>query len=280
MLRQSFAQIPGIGAATEQRLWQAGIDSWDLLLAALPDAPIGSADPTIVRIYLEEAIQSLDSGDTSFFSSSLGMKDAWRAWPELRDSCAYLDIETDGSRSNSLTIAGIYDGTQFVCLVNGRDLDQLPDRLAQYKMVVTFFGAGFDVPIIEKAFPGFRIRQLHLDLCPTLRRLGLRGGLKSIERQLGIERSAETAGLTGLDAVKLWQQYTYLDNEYSLERLIAYNRDDCVNLERLAAHGYERLRVQTMLGALVEDAPGEKKRSKAHRAWPPPSRRSGRARTL
>jgi len=271
LLRRSFAQIPGIGAATEQRLWQDGFDSWEKLLAGLDTAPIGSADREIVRIHLEESLSALQGGDVDFLRKSLGLREAWRAWEELRGSCLYLDIETDGGQhGSSVTIVGLYDGADFVALVKERDLDELPERLAGCRMLVTFFGSGFDLPMLEKRFRGFSFPQVHLDLCPTLRRLGLKGGLKSIERQLGIARGEETDGLSGWDAVKLWNAYYHLGDEAALERLIAYNREDVVNLERLAEYAVERLRVDTMLGRLVDEPPERK----SSRPWPPPSRRS------
>lgn len=273
MLRRSFAQIPGIGAATEQRLWQAGFESWDALLEGLGDAPIGSADRAIVRITLEETIRAFDERNADFFRRALGLKDAWRAWEAFRDSCVYLDIETDGGQhGSSVTIVGLYDGADFVALVKDRDLDDMLDRLAACRMLVTFFGSGFDLPMLEKRFRGHRFDQIHLDLCPTLRRLGLKGGLKAIERQLGIARGEDTDGLSGWDAVKLWNMYHHLGDESALERLIAYNREDVVNLERLAIYAVERLRIKTMLGALVDEPPEKRRRA----TWPPPSRR-GRA---
>lgn len=271
MLRQSFAQIPGIGAATEQRLWQAGFDSWEKLLDGIKDAPIGSADPTIVRIALEESVRAFDEGNADFFRKAFGLRDAWRAWEAFRDRCVYLDIETDGGQhGSSVTIVGLYDGKEFTALVKDRDLDELLDRLEDCRMLVTFFGAGFDLPMLEKRFKGYEFNQIHLDLCPTLRRLGLKGGLKSIERQLGIARGEDTDGLSGWDAVKLWNMYNHLGDESALARLIAYNREDVVNLEFLANYACERLRVQALLGNLVDEPP--EKRTPG--AWPPPSRRS------
>ena len=140
-------------------------------------------------------------------------------------------------------------------------------------MLVTFFGSGFDLPMLEKRFRGHTFNQIHFDLCPTLRRLGLRGGLKSIERQLGIARGEETDGLSGWDAVKLWNMYYHLGDEAALERLVAYNREDVVNLETLAIYAVERLQVQTMLGNLVDEPPERR----GPRRWPPPSRRSNPA---
>ncbi|MHB8636475.1 MAG: ribonuclease H-like domain-containing protein [Fimbriimonadaceae bacterium] len=271
MLRSSFAQIPGIGAATEQRLWQEGYDSWDTLLAGLGAASLGTADREIVRIHLEESLRALEGGDAAFFQKALGQREAWRAWEAFRDRCVYLDIETDGGQlGSSVTIVGLYDGAEFKALVKERDLDDLLDLLEPSRMLVTFFGSGFDLPMLEKRFRGHAFTQIHLDLCPTLRRLGLRGGLKSIERQLGIARGEDTDGLSGWDAVKLWNRYYHLGDDMALERLIAYNREDVVNLETLAGYAFERLKVQTMLGNLVNEAPDRK----SPRNWPPPSRRS------
>lgn len=270
MLRQSFSHFPGIGAATEQRLWEAGFDSWEKLLAELDSAPLAGADRATVRTYLEFSIQALESDDCSFLQTSLGLGEAWRAWEELRSSCVYLDIETDGgSGGSAVTVVGLYDGSEFTCLVRDKDLDELPDRMAQYKMVVTFYGANFDLPMLERRFTGYKFKHVHLDLCPTLRKIGYKGGLKSIERQLGIARGDDTEGLGGLDAIKLWQRYSYLDDESALERLIAYNREDVVNLETLSAFAYDRLRTATLLGSLAAETSEPRK----PRAWPPPSRR-------
>ncbi len=110
-------------------------------------------------------------------------------------------------------------------------------------MVVTFFGTGFDLPIIRRRFPHLGMDQIHVDLCPALRQVGITGGLKRIEHQLGIERSAATRGLTGLDAVRLWRQ-AQRGYASAMDTLIAYNREDTVNLALLADHAYRSLRAQ------------------------------------
>ena len=107
-------------------------------------------------------------------------------------------------------------------------------------MIVTFFGAGFDIPKLKKAFPEVPFDQIHLDLCYALKRVGYRGGLKKIERQLGIARSGETDGLTGRDAIRLWNEYQS-GRDSSLKLLVDYNREDVVNLERLAQIAYDKL---------------------------------------
>jgi uncharacterized protein YprB with RNaseH-like and TPR domain len=190
---------------------------------------------------------ALSEGRAAFFRYGLGMKESWRAFPEFRNRCVYLDIETDGGQAGtSITTIGLYDGEEYTCLVKGKDLDRFPELIARYGYIVTFFGTGFDIPMIQKRFRGIHLDQLHLDLCPTLRRLGYRGGLKKIERQLGINRGADTDGLDGLDAIRLWRRYATLGDTASLDTLIAYNREDVVNMERLAEIAYEGLRTETL----------------------------------
>ncbi len=169
------------------------------------------------------------------------MRDAWRAWREFRDGCVYLDIETDGGREpECVTLIGLYDGREFVCLRKDEDLGNFPDIISHYGMIVTFFGSGFDLPVLQRCFPSLRLDQIHLDLCPTLKRIGFKGGLKKIEKQFQIERSEATDGLSGWDAVRLWRQFQRGD-EIALQTLVEYNREDVVNLERLAELSFEKL---------------------------------------
>lgn len=185
----------------------------------------------------------------------LGLKEAWRAFPDFRDSCVYLDIETDGGQSgDSVTMVGLYDGKDFKCLVKGDNLENFRDVISKYSMVVTFFGSGFDLPILQKRFLGLRFDQIHIDLCPTLRRVGMKGGLKKIENQLGIYRSAETVGLNGYDAVLLWRRYERNRDDSALERLIAYNREDVVNLEKIAEIAFDRMQDATFRQAGLYNA--------------------------
>lgn len=141
-------------------------------------------------------------------------------------------------------MCGLFDGVEFRALVDGNDLGQFPDIISNYSMIVTFFGSGFDLPMLQRRFPNWKPDQIHIDLCPTLKRLGLRGGLKKIESQLGISRVSEAQGLSGIDAIRLWRMHRY-GSDTALDTLIAYNREDVVNLEKLAEFAYSRLRSQT-----------------------------------
>jgi uncharacterized protein YprB with RNaseH-like and TPR domain len=246
VLRQTFVHIPGIGYETEASLWKQGCNSWSHYLDNLDRFSCGNAERESVRKQVNSSIRSLDEGRHQFFASGLGLKEAWRAFHDFRSKTVYLDIETDGGSSGaSVTMIGLFDGKDFTCLVRGRDLENFRDIISNYSMIVTFFGASFDLPMLQKRF-GIRFDQIHLDLCPTFRRVGVRGGLKRIEKDLGIQRGAETEGLNGYDAILLWRQYERNADESALERLIAYNREDVVNLEKLAEIAYDRLQEDTL----------------------------------
>lgn len=243
MLENSFIHVPGIAQAAERLLWEQGCFSWSHYKVPGAKYSCGSADSDTVKRVVDGSIKALASGRHQYFRKGLGLAEAWRAFPDFRSKCVYLDIETDGGqRGDSVTTIGLYDGQDFKCLIKGIDLGNFPDVISHYSMIVTFFGAGFDLPMLQKCFPLLRLDQIHLDLCPTLRRIGLRGGLKSIERQMGIARGDDTDGLGGQDAIRLWRRYKTLQDEAALAQLVAYNREDVVNLERLACHAYDTLK--------------------------------------
>lgn len=250
MLRQTFIHISGIGHETEASLWKQGCNSWSHYLEDLRRFKIGSADREFVRKQLLSSVTSLETGRHQFFARGLGIKEAWRAFPEFRSSCVYMDIETDGGQNGAaVTMIGLYDGSTFQCLVKGDNLENFRDIISNYSMIVTFSGGQFDLPVLQRRFQGLRFDQIHIDLCPTLRRVGMTGGLKKIEKELGIMRDPEVDGLNGYDAILLWRRFERNHDDRALERLIAYNREDVVNMERLAEVAYERLQEDTLVRA-------------------------------
>jgi uncharacterized protein len=243
VLQSTFVHLPGVGLATERSLWSQGCKDWDCLLEGLRDYSIGSASRELARQELIKSKDALAGGVHQYFQKALRSAQAWRAFPEFRQSCVYLDIETDGgSDPESVTMIGLFDGREFKCLIKGEDLEDFRDIISHYSMIVTFFGAGFDLPVLQKRFPGLVLDQIHIDLCPALRILGYTGGLKKIEKMFGLQRSEETEGLSGYDAVRLWRQYCR-GSENSLETLVAYNREDVVNLEPLMESAYLELQI-------------------------------------
>jgi uncharacterized protein YprB with RNaseH-like and TPR domain len=249
VLSQTFRHVPGLGGLTERSLWQQGCTSWQTYLDNPKEFRTGKVSQDEMRQYLESSVQALDEKNHQYFNKVLGAKNTWRAWPEFKDTAVYLDIETDGGQSGeSITMVGLYDGKEFSCLVKDDNLGSFPDVISNYGMIITFFGAGFDIPMLKKGFPSVRFDQIHIDLCFALKQVGIRGGLKKIEKQMGIARSDETDGLSGLDAIYLWRRFLRGEDE-ALKTLIAYNEEDVVNLEVLAQIAYDRLKATELRSA-------------------------------
>ncbi len=59
----------------------------------------------------------------------------------------------------------------------------------------------------------------------------LYGGLKAVERCLGIERNLKE--INGYEAVRLWWRYINDYDRLALEKLLAYNNEDVINLKIL-----------------------------------------------
>lgn len=252
MLRQTFLHVPGVGPRTEGRIWRSGIRSWDDFAARRDGLRIRRGLASRIEEELARSETALRRGRYRYFASRLESREHWRAWPDFRGGAVFLDIETTGLSlgRDAVTVVGVFDGRRSRAFVQGIDLEELPGYLEDRTMLVTFNGSRFDVPFLRRAFPRMRLDQIHIDLIHPLHRLGFYGGLKAIEARLGIQRSEETTGLGGLDAVRLWTDYA-AGNEDALDLLLAYNREDVVNLERLAEFAYDHLRRLTLDGGFV-----------------------------
>ena len=193
--------------------------------------------------------QELKASNAGYFSRVIKRREQWRFFSEFRNDAVCLDIETSGLQPNSggyVTVVGLYNGYDYKCFLHGRDLatEKLNRELRNYKCLITFYGAAFDIPFLQRTFRGIEFPMPHFDLCFAARRLGIKGGLKKLEHDFGIQRDESVQGLDGYDAVKLWE-HARTGSSDALDRLITYNREDTVNLMQIAPILYERLRQST-----------------------------------
>ncbi len=152
---------------------------------------------------------------------------------------AYLDIETTGLSPSDckITVIGIYlyrgDDTEFVQLV-GRDVASysILEALDGVDVIYTYNGSRFDLPFIHSQY-GINLAELfaHRDLMYDCWRNNLYGGLKAVERQLGISR--KLTEMNGFEAVRLWWKYVDSLDLDALNILLEYNKEDVVNLKTL-----------------------------------------------
>ena len=245
MLRNTFVMLDGIGPQRERSLWTRGIESWKEFLSEPKIPGISEERKSRMDCGLIQANDRLQSHDSSYFAAQVPRKEMWRCLDDFRDSVAFLDIETTGiSFRSPITVIGVFDGTRMHSLIRGQNLSRgnLEGILSGASMIVTFNGSSFDIPMIEAQFPGVIPRIPHVDLKHSLKRLGLTGGLKRIERELAIERDRRVEYMTGEDAVYLWRLWERHGKKNALDLLVEYNSEDSRNLKVLADHAYKNLR--------------------------------------
>jgi uncharacterized protein len=242
MLDNTYIHIQGVGKSLERKIWAQGIRTWEEFLELEDKISIPSARKAIISEEIRRSSAHLAAKDYYFFSQCLPSTEHWRAYPLFSDSIAFFDIETTGlsQRRDKITVVGIYDGREVKSYINGINLVDIVEEFSKYRLLVSFNGARFDLPFIKTEFPEIEFRQLHVDLMYPLRRIGYNGGLKNIEKLLGISRSEDTEGLTGFDAVKLWKQYERGD-EKALDKLIEYNKEDVMNLKTIIELTYPKM---------------------------------------
>lgn len=154
-------------------------------------------------------------------------------------STVYLDIETTSldPQDGEITVIGlgVEQGESFDLIqLVGENLDApaLIGHVRAHRTLYTYNGERFDLPFI-RARLGVDLTEYcaHRDLMHDCHRHGLYGGMKQVERTLGIGR--ELTDVNGIVAVRLWRDYKLWGCRESLEKLLRYNREDVLNLRAL-----------------------------------------------
>jgi uncharacterized protein YprB with RNaseH-like and TPR domain len=238
MLKCTFQHIQGIGEKSEKRIWAAGLTSWEAFLKWPRQASLSPWQRDLACFELEESLRALERHDARYFRDKLPAQLHWRLYPEFAHRVAYLDIETTGVTAgmSTITVIGLYDGETPRVYVRGQNLSRFVEEIEDFTLLVTYNGKLFDLPFIRREL-GLALEQAHIDLRYPLAALGYKGGLKKIERSLGLEREGPVALLDGWCAVLLWQ-YHERGEEGALETLLRYNLEDVVHLPTLLALTY------------------------------------------
>ncbi|MBA3686578.1 MAG: ribonuclease H-like domain-containing protein [Planctomycetes bacterium] len=253
MLTSSFIFAKGMSEELERALWAKGLTTWDALRKHRGEAIeiLGNNRAQKLTESVAEAQQALERKDHAWFRAHWPERENWRLWKGLADQerIALVDIETTGLTPgyDQITVIGLADGTSARAFVAGKPqagdemLPRFIEVIRSYQLIVTFNGAAFDVPFIEKHFreANFHFDQPHIDLMPPARSLGLGGGLKDMEKALGITRSAEIKDMRGHEAIQLWGAWRNGDLA-AYKKLTTYCKADCVNLKDFAEAVYSR----------------------------------------
>jgi len=145
---------------------------------------------------------------------------------------AYLDIETD--RKGKICVFGLSIENNGFLQWYGEDIktSNIEHELSNVKTIITFNGDLFDLPRIKESLNiDLKAQCVSRDLFREKKKLGIKGGLKQLEKMFGIER--KTDGMNGYKAMWLWENYKKYGNQDALNLLLEYNKEDVINLIRL-----------------------------------------------
>ena len=243
ILKNTFVHVPGISKNSEEKIWRNDILNWKDFLNNHSKLSFSNGKRDLMINHVENSITALKNKDYNFFVNDIPSSLHWRAYKELKDNCCFLDIETTGlsKHHNKITTIGLYDGKKSKVFIQGKNLDDFSQEIKKYPMIVTFNGRCFDVPFIREKFPSVDFNKFHIDLRFAMRNLGYSGGLKLIEKEIGLERDDDLKEVDGYEAVRLWKRYEKGDKA-SLDLLIKYNIADVENLKTMMNFAFDKLK--------------------------------------
>jgi uncharacterized protein YprB with RNaseH-like and TPR domain len=195
----------------------------------------------LARQRLALARGALERRDLAALAAMIPPREHWRLYPEFARDALYFDIETNGNQEQEPTVVALFDADGLRVFILGRNMDELPEAMAQRRLWVTFNGSCFDVPVLRQYFgKRFPSPEAHIDLRFVCRRLGMGGGLKELEDKLGLGRPPHMKGVNGWDAVLLWRAYLARGDVEALRFLVEYNLYDSFQLRALMDTTYNR----------------------------------------
>ena len=232
MLTNSFCFLPTIGKNKEESIWKQGILTWEQFLQTETINGLSKETKAKCNLILNESKKQLIDNNSTFFKLK---QESWRLYSHLKEDVLFLDIESD---TKGPIVIGMYDKEKTMVMVKGVNMDKkvLLQALNGKKLIVSYNGSSFDLPRINKCFD-IELNLPHIDLKGLCPRLGLIGGLKEIEKLVGIKRPEHLHG-SPTDA---WRAFFASGDKEYLDLIIQYNEEDTVNLHPLMEYVYNKL---------------------------------------
>ena len=240
MLVSTFQHIRGIGKKTELSLWNKGITNWVKYVKRngrqLSLFESNKTDP------VKDSIRAYDIGDVSFFAQTFPKAQYYRVALAYPEETLFLDIETTGLSLyyDQITLVGWSIGSKFGVCLKDQDASGLFEALKSAKAIVTFNGTIFDLKFLKKTFPGIFIPPVHVDLRFFAKRVGLSGGQKKIEPNVGYKRPDLVDGMEGESAPILWYKYRRGDKK-ALKELVTYNHADIEGMKWILDYAIDKI---------------------------------------
>jgi uncharacterized protein YprB with RNaseH-like and TPR domain len=255
MIRETFLVLPGIKERKEKQIREQAKDWNEFLNKEIKG--ISKKRKLLYNKIIEISKEELLNDNANYFAEILPQKEHHRLYDQFKDQAVFLDVEAD-HMSGNITVIGLYDNYETKLMIKNINLEKevLQKELKKYKMLITYNGSSFDLPIIRRYFGNIIPEILHIDLKHLCQKVGLNGGLKQIEKKLGITREYEQKSIhiTNGDPALLWRMWNGSRDEFYLDLLIAYNEEDVINLKRIIEEVMKKIKTRP-LGSPQQPSP-------------------------
>ena len=236
MIDQTFLHLSGVGPVTQERIHDRGISDWSVALAKPELLPFGPKRLGQLLGELKKCIKALENDELGWLIGQIPPREQWRILGHYFEQASYFDIETSGlSYDDYITVIICLHRGRLHRFVQGENLDEFLELLDDITLLVSFNGNSFDVPQLLKTWHIPVLPCPHLDLRWLCYHCDWRGGLKQVEKTLGITRPADLAGVDGAEAVWLWRHWHHYRKHDALEKLVRYCAVDVLVLQAVAA---------------------------------------------
>lgn len=234
-IESCFSFIKGIGTKALEKLDQHGFKTWEDALQNEEHLPFSVNQNEIIIDSIQSAKTLLEENKIATLISQFPNKEHWRFLKDFENDLSYFDIETTGLSiyEDEPTVVVCHHKGKLLTFINGDNLNDFIDILCEIKLLVSFNGASFDVPFIQEYFNIPTLPCPHIDLRWVCHHKGLTGGLKLIEKEVGVFRDASIGDIDGREAVFLWHKYKRYHISNALTKLIEYCQADVTALVQL-----------------------------------------------
>ncbi|MFT4309120.1 MAG: ribonuclease H-like domain-containing protein [Candidatus Woesearchaeota archaeon] len=238
MIQNTFQIFKGIGSLTEKRLWESGIKDWDAFLRRDSINGISSNKKAYMDYKIRLYKSKIEEEDYEFFTRIMPSRLHYRCYHMIKEDLLYIDLESYGHKTNRITIIGLSDGEN-TRIIRGDNTDSsiILGLIVKAKGIITYNGKSYDLPLLIKQYNISIVGKIVIDLKHLLRTIGYSGGLKKIEKDMGIIRSMSYDVSSG-DPIRLWRAYKATGDEHYLGILSEYVEYDVTSLPILMEKAY------------------------------------------